>query len=702
MLQKITICLLCFYVFALSHSYGQGYTDVSSTSGINFQHTGVDFSIDHSFGTGAAWFDYNNDGFLDIYITNRNVANKLFKNNGDGTFTDVAVSLGVDDSSFDGAGVAIGDINNDGFQDIYLANGDEDKIYLNNFGGSFTDITIGSGIEVSGDSRGTSASFGDYDEDGFLDIYVANHDIIPGSTNASLQDRLFLNNGNNTFTDVSGLLGVSELSEAGFIGGWTDYDKDGDLDIILVNDCGYSTIPPGGTRIFRNDGGTDPINDWTFTEVSTFIIGNDCSHGMGIGIGDYNRDGWMDIFYTDIGVPNLFKNNGGTFSHVTNSSGMGNQGGGDYSWGTSFLDYDNDMDQDIVMAVGAFFPTSPDQYSNFYNNGGSNFFFNVAASLGVDVGAKTRTIVHGDYDNDGDLDLLMVNYDSLVTLYRNDVINNNNYLRIFLDGDAGNKDGIGAKVKVTTPDGKVQYFEMRSGSNLGGGDEICAHFGVGINSFVLEVEVTWLSGSTTTVYDITINQVLTISESNSMPLPVELIEFTGEAKERVNHLNWSTASETNNAFFEIQRSEDGATFNQIGIVQGNGNSNIINHYSFIDAMPLTGRNYYRLKQIDEDGNYAYSKIIVITFSQFSNLINIYPNPTNGDKFFAEFSFNTNAPISLELFDLNGKLILQNYSIQMNGQSSSTFEFSIGNMPKGIYYCRITHPTLTVTQKLVVN
>ena len=702
---KSTLLVGFIYLFSISISYGQFFADVSNSSGVGFEHSAVPFSVDQPWGTGAAWFDYNKDGFLDLYVTNRFTANKLFKNNGDGTFTDLAASLGVDDAASDGAGVVIGDINNDGYQDIFLANGDEDKLFINNSGVNFTDATVGSGLEVSADSRGTSASFGDYDNDGFLDLYVTHHDTIPGSSGlATLQDRLFYNNGNETFTDVSSLLGLTNLVEAGFIAAWTDYDNDGDQDIILVNDCGYGTgvVPANGTRVFQNNGGTHPITAWSFDEISSTVI-DDCSHGMGVGIGDYNRDGWMDIVYTDIGPINLFQNMGGTFTQMT-TLGVGVQQLSHFSWGTSFLDFDNDADQDIAVAVGGYWPDVSIQKSNFLLNqsfNGSNFFLDIAPSLGLDEDAQTRTVVHGDYDNDGDLDLLMVNYDTIVTLYRNDVNNGNNYLRIFLEGVNSNKDGIGAKVKVKTPDGIAQYFEMKSGSNLGGGDEIAAHFGLGINTMVDTVEVSWLGGGTDTLTNVSINQTLFIVEAVS-PLPIELTEFSGKTIQDKVQLNWTTLSETDNDFFEIQKSRDGSDFEKIGIREGKGNVQTVHHYDLIDERPFIGKNYYRLKQIDIDGSFSYSHIIVVTVKPpKTDLIDIYPNPVIDNVLFTQVTSDIKTPFTVEIFDLNGKLVLQKSS-SVDANNSSTLEVSTLGLSNGIYICKITHLTGTTSKKIVLQ
>ncbi len=694
----------CLLIFFVAKSLGQGFTDVSSLLG-SFEHDGLPQSEDMEFGTGAAWFDYNQDGLLDLYITNRKTANKLFRNNGlsngNYSFTDVAVSMGVSDPNGDGAGVVIGDINNDGYPDIFLANGNEDKLYRNNNSSSFTDITTTSGLDATADSRGTSGSFGDYDKDGFIDLYIAHHEPIPGaSPDATMSDFIFYNNGNETFTNVSSLIDSLHLADAAFIGGWTDFDHDNDLDIIVITDCFFGNGPNWGTRVFRNDGGNNPINDWTFTEVRQTVL-TDCSNGMGLGIGDYDRDGWMDLIYTDIGPVQLFRNNQGIFKDVTASTKVDQQIGWHYSWGTSFLDYNNDGWQDIIIALGDFgsIPNEIDRPNNLFENLGNGTFKDEAVTLGVAEPSLTRTIVHGDYDNDGDLDLLMVNYDTIVTLYRNDIVNSNNYIRIFLEGNISCKDALGAKVKITTPDGVIQYFEMKSGTNLGGGDEICAHFGLGSNTIVSEVEVTWLTGAVTILNDLSANIQTEIVEP--LILPVELTNFSATSNDKTIRLDWNTSSETNNDFFEIQRSSNGLNFEKIGIIDGAGNSLDANNYIFLDKGPIEGINYYRLKQQDFEGSYIYTQIISSTFNSRRNQIKIYPNPITGNTIFVQFSEGYDSPGLFELFDMTGRMVHQKDFNYLH-ENNLTLEISIDNLLDGVYILRITDSIGAHTKKVLVN
>ena len=477
-------------------------------------------------GTGAAWFDYDNDGDLDLYMTMRTQANKLFQNNG-GSFTDVAAAAGVEDASHDGSGVAVADYNNDGCRDIYLANNTEDVLYKNNCDGTFTDVTNTSGSDLSSmqQSRGTSASWGDYDGDGLLDLYVSHHAALAGATvpggtaGEQAQDYVFHNNGDDTFTDVSDMLLGADREGMSFIGAWTDYDSDGDLDIFLIKDCPFTNTGP--LRLWRNDGGTNGLSDWDFTEVSASANTDWCQNGMGIAVGDYDRDGDLDYFTTDNGSTGdgsptragtlLLQNDGdGTFTDATNSANVDNTF---FTWGANFFDYDLDGWQDLYMASGrVFIEQEPDPNVLWNNTGGS--FSDVSSTSGLDDPEHSRSPVYGDFDADGDPDMFVVNHGGTARLYQNDNNNGNNWLIVDLVGTTSNMDGIGSWIELSTPDGVTQYYETRSGSSLGGGDDIGAYFGLASNATVSTLQITWPSGTVQTLTDVGVNQRLVVTESS--------------------------------------------------------------------------------------------------------------------------------------------------------------------------------------------
>ncbi|MFT6336371.1 MAG: hypothetical protein ACI86M_001158 [Saprospiraceae bacterium] len=531
----LSAAMLCLFSSII---LSQGYTDVSISSGVGFVHQGQVDSYDMGVGTGAAWFDYDNDGWQDLYITNRVGANKLFRNLGNGTFSDVALSLGVEDIANDGAGVVAGDINNDGHIDLYLANSDNNILYKNNGDNSFTDITITAGLDIMGPNRSTSATFGDYNNDGFLDLYIAHHMGIMSTGIGSTKDYFFINNGDETFADVSQtLLDTTYLVNPGFIGGWSDIDGDNDQDLIVINDCPLGPGTLYGTLIFENEGGTHPVNDWMLPESSPTLIGDDCAHGMGLAIGDPDRDGDFDILYSNVGYLKYFINENGVFTE-NDTAGFDIQTDGYFSWGCSFLDYDNDGWQDVSVAIGALplVGEYPDQESQFFKNNTDGTFTDIAPTLGLDDDARTRTIVHADYDKDGDLDLLMINYDDEVRLFRNDDVNSNNYLRVALESSLSAPNGIGSKIEINTNDGVTQYFEMRAGSDLGGCNELFAHFGLGTATGVNYIKVKWLSGAESTVNNPSINSVVTVTEPVS-----PYIHVRKSAIGNNNGSNWADA-----------------------------------------------------------------------------------------------------------------------------------------------------------------
>ena len=492
------------------------FTDVAVSSGINVTHS--ESAGDMGIGTGAAWFDYDNDGDQDLYMTMRTGSNKLYQNN-NGSFTDVASSAGLADASGDGSGVAIADFNNDGCRDIYLANSFDDRLYQNDCDGTFTDVTSGSGLDASEDRRGTSASWGDYDADGFVDLYVAHHMPVEGSVNTgdAEQDYLYHNNGDGTFTDVSDMLLGSDRIGRSFIAGWFDYDNDGDADVLTIRDCPFGQNS-GPMRLYRNDGGTNGTSDWTFTQVAESANVDWCQNGMGLATGDYNRDGHLDVFFTDNGngtdeYPGsperggtvLLKNDGdGTFTDATDEANVSST---NFSWGANFFDYDLDGWQDLYMVGGALNAVDVEVAGQLWHNNGNGVnFANVSSTSGMDDLGRSRTSVYADYDEDGDPDMFLVNYLGQARLFQNNTSNGNNWVIIDLEGTNSNRDGIGARLVLDTPDGVTQHFETRSGSSLGGGDDLGAYFGIGSNGSISSLTITWPSGTVQTVNGLGINQ----------------------------------------------------------------------------------------------------------------------------------------------------------------------------------------------------
>ncbi len=531
------------------------FVDVAEKEGISFTHVSPDIKDDLLFGTGAAWVDCDNDGDLDLYISQRNGSNKLYRNNRIGTgtpnFTDITYGDAMD-IDHDGAGVTVADYDNDGDKDLYLSNGDNDVLLQNQGGCSYTDVTAEAFPEFPGfmPSRGTTASWGDLNNDGWLDLYVVNHEA-RYRRGFSLQDFLLINNGNGTFRNESLALvgdfdedGIADLEGAGFVAALTDLDNDDDLDIFVINECPYW---PEDNKIWRNDG------NLSFTEISDqvgpFIGGMmlpgsstpkpDCQTAMGMAVGDPNRDGFMDYFYsnwnnsTETAI--FLQNTGEQLLDKTQETGLKDSRVPESSayritWGASFLDLDNDMLLDLAVAAGEYldntgiFAVQPNllYHNTGIENGLPNYTRLDDAESGIGDPYKARTIIKGDYDLDGDVDLLVINYEGQALLYNNQSTTDNHWIELEMVGDAtmSNLDGIGAKVRVTTPDGTVQYEEIRSGSSLGGGEDAAAHFGLGAYDQV-EVYVKWPSGVETNTGLIDADRRIKIYESEPTGQPDE-------------------------------------------------------------------------------------------------------------------------------------------------------------------------------------
>ncbi len=702
--KVIVLFILVFVCHLMSYSQ-QPFTDVTVEAGIvdpndssqPLCHAGIEYPGFNNYGTGAGWVDYDNDGYLDLYITNQEAANCMFHNNGDGTFTEVAASLGIQDTGGTGSGVSFADYNNDGWNDFYLCNGYGDRLFRNEGGTSFTDVTTEAGFDIDDERRSTTGTWGDYDNDGFLDLYVARHvPIFDADPSANTQDQLFHNDGDGTFTDVSDLLGIADLMGAGFIGGWFDFDHDGDPDIMLINDCPYGEITKP-MQLFRNDGGTDGINDWTFTEVAVTMGVDACENGMGLAIGDYNRDGWIDIYFSNWGACMFYENNEGTFSDVTNDLGVGNQNG-TFSWGTSFLDHNNDGWQDLFLVSGSLVDiTVPQWYPSpnyFYENNGDGTYSDISEAIEMEDITRGRNGPCADYDNDGDLDVFILNYHEPVYLRKNNNDSGYHWTKIELEGTTSNKNGIGSKIKLTTPDDVIQYFETRSGSNTGGGDALYAHFGLKDNTTISEIEVTWPSGTVQTETNLDVDQVIHLIEIDP-PLPVELSYFSAIPNDQNVILSWRTESELDNKYFMVQRSNDGRTFNNIGKVNGKGTSNLASTYHFTDNKPNQGDNYYRLKQVDFDGASSFSQIAHIRFESKDYSVKIIPNPVKGNSFEIQL-------VDLErgiatLYDVLGNEIL----VQPLDNGNRNI-IPAANLSDGVYFLNINGDSFNQTTKVIIN
>ncbi len=534
------------------------FVDVAEKAGLNIANVwgGVEHKrvIIETKGSGIAFFDYDNDGWLDIYLTNGNrldahwAAGKqpsthLFKNNRDGTFTDVTEKSGLGRPGWQ-TGVCLGDYDNDGWDDLFCTFWGHNILFHNNGNGTFTDVTRKAGLQQEHGRWGTGCTFFDYDRDGHLDLFVCNFVKLdpdkpltmdqqsfcqwkgvptmcgprglPGDTNI-----LYHNNGDGTFTDVSEKAGILKPGPRYSITSVSyDFDNDGWPDIYVAVDSEPSIM-------FKNN------HDGTFTDVAVMAgcAYNDDGHeqaGMGLGVADYDCDGWFDIFKTNFAddTCNLYHNNGdGTFSDLSFDSGVGINNSY-VAWGCGFIDYDNDGWSDIVQVNGHVYPEI-DHY-NFgetfknprlvYKNLGNGHFKDVSATMGPGMTAKysSRGAAFGDFDNDGGMDVLILNMNELPSLLKNVGGNKQNWIKIKLVGTKCNRTAIGARVRVVA--GKhVQMDEVSSGTSVMSQNDLRLHFGLGSIEMVDLIEVKWPTTQKLEKFlQVKANQIITIREGDGI------------------------------------------------------------------------------------------------------------------------------------------------------------------------------------------
>jgi len=529
------------------------FVDVAREAGLSQPviYGGVDRKdyILEADGCGCAFFDYDNDGWIDIFIlTGTRLegsppgnTNRLYKNNRDGTFTDVTVKAGLHDVGWANS-VCVGDYNNDGHEDLFCTYFGQNKLYRNNGDGTFTDVTKTAGLSDSFPRWGAGCSFLDYDRDGNLDLFVSNYlefDIQrvpkPGTeVNCNWKGlpvncgprglppglhSLYRNNGDGTFTDVSKESGISKYRESyGMTVVTADFDEDGWTDIFVACDSTPSLL-------FMNN------HDGTFREEGVLrgvALSDDGSEqaGMGVGLGDYNLDGHLDLFKTHFSddTCGLYRNNGkGNFEDVTLASRIGVETRFT-SWGAAMTDLDNDGMPDLFMVTGSVYPEIEAQLPRYphktprviFRNLGKGIFEEIIEQAGPGVAAKhsSRGCAFGDFDNDGDVDVLVVNLTEAASLLRNDLRGENHWLKIKLIGTKSNRSAIGATV-VVRYGGKAQAQAVLSQSSFYSSNDSRLHFGLG-NDETSDVEIRWPSGLKQELKAVPSNRLITVREGEGV------------------------------------------------------------------------------------------------------------------------------------------------------------------------------------------
>jgi hypothetical protein len=501
-----------------------------------------------TLGSGVALFDFDRDGNIDAFFANASTlegfpkgkqpTNHLYRNQGNGTFKDVTQEAKLVASGW-GQGVCVGDYDNDGFDDLFVTYYGHNILYHNQGDGTFIDVTRKAGLYKEQIRWSTGCALLDYDNDGHLDLFIANYVIfdkentpLPGVNNNCLwrgvpvlcgprglpgdTNLLFHNNGDGTFSDVSERSGILAPGAHYSLSVTTlDFDKDGWTDI-------YVAVDSQGSLLYHNRG------NGTFEEIAVVTgvaYGEDGREqaGMGTAAGDFDGNGYLDLVKTNFAndTSNLYRNNAdGTFEDYTHASGLG-QIRKYLGWGAAFLDYDNDSWPDILLVNGHTYPEVegkvPDQEFRqsrvLYRNQSGRRFVNVSATSGPGITDQrsSRGMAVGDFDNDGDVDVFISNIGDTPSLLRNEGGNRQNFLSLYLIGTQSNRNGIGAKVYVTSGN-RTQYTEVRSGSSFLSHNDFRLHFGVGDAKTIDLIRIEWPSGIKQELNKIQPNQFLTITE----------------------------------------------------------------------------------------------------------------------------------------------------------------------------------------------
>ncbi len=509
------------------------FVDVTNASGIDFVHNMGDDHLSNvieSVGSGCAFLDINQNGYLDLYIANGSfhdvissgerpqtlTGNVLYENLGNGRFRNITNRAGVGDTGYS-MGLAVADFNNNGYPDIYITNHGPNVLYENNGDGTFTDVTERAG--VAGDKSSAGAVWLDFNNNGLLDLYVANYvefnpalnlvyapDGYPGPLNFPGQpDVLYRNNGDGTFTDVTEEMGVFNREGRAMGVGSLDLNGNGYPDIFVANDA-------MANYLYMNEGGSG-FRDTAIRSGVAFNRGGEATASMGVSFADYNNNGLIDFFVSDDSYNSLYQNQGGgLFRDVSFPAGIAVASGQYVGWSAAFIDYNNNMQQDIYVVNGELKHLHGQEDQIFENIGNGNF-----RDVSGEQGPYFREAMVGrggcfaDYDNDGDIDVFIVNLHEEAVLLRNDIGNLNNWIMINLVGTESNRDGIGATVRITT--GEItQTAQKTGGGQYLSNNDPRLHFGLSDHEVIDRIEISWPSGIEQILENVEVNQILTIEE----------------------------------------------------------------------------------------------------------------------------------------------------------------------------------------------
>jgi hypothetical protein len=666
--------ILVFHLFIIS-AYGQvTFTDVTASSGSQ---------LGEGTARGMAWGDFNKDNFIDLFLpTAGNVPNKLYRNNGDGTFTEISAAVNLNDLA-NTITCSWGDFDNDGDIDLVTtATAAATRLWRNNrdssgVDSSFTSIETTAGIVQSG---GQMPAWADYDNDGFLDFYS------PMSNSATLPDVLYRNNGNATFTNTSTTAGVNNqvagpLEQAIH---WGDFNKDGYPDLFV------GSIQTTGSSFFYENNGNG-----TFTEKGA-VYGINLS-GRGAQWIDFNNDGHWDFSFapylgaTAVTPIRLYKNNGSNvFQEVAVASGITDNL---ISWGVTWADYDNNGYEDLFVTT-----SGQSTLCQLYQNNGNGTFTNATAASGLSSLVQLHA-AWGDYNNDGWMDL----YSGGSATNGNHLFKNNgepgkHWLQFNLRGTVSNGAGVGARVVVKS--GTLNMMrEVNTGVGYRSQNQMRVHFGLNTNTSADSIIVYWPGGLIDRWANIPADQYMTLIEGST--IPVELVSFTAATEGNSVVLNWQTATETNNAGFRLLRKSETSIWENISYIEGNGTITEPQYYSYTDSNLKFGKYFYKLVQVDFDETSVESPVISADINSITgySLEQNYPNPFNPSTKIV-FSIPVKSHVTISLFDILGCEIAIIADAEFNAGYNEVIFSPSGSLTNGIYVYQLRSESYSAFRKMV--
>ncbi|MDN5204310.1 FG-GAP-like repeat-containing protein [Fulvivirgaceae bacterium BMA10] len=637
---------------------------LSTSLQAQFLEESKDVGIEHvchdpnQMSAGVAFFDFNNDGFEDIVVTGSVNRNKVFENQGDGTFSDVTEALDLEEiHNFNTTGVITADFDNDGFTDLYFGTylGDRSYLFWNEDGKRFKEAAVSAGLDDM--FMGTSFAVADYNLDGYLDLYAGNYG---GS------DFLYKNNGDRTFSDQGHLLDYGEGVGSALAVAFSDVDTDGDMDILLGNE--FDQIPQLSNLLFINN---YPEN--SFTEVSELMSWDLRINTMGIATGDYDEDGDFDYYVTDISDNYFFqKNEGLKLEEKAYALDVANDGS--TSWGTVFFDFDNDTYLDLFVAngnIGASITESEED--RLFKGSDTGVFLDISESQKVNSSFRSRGVSTGDYNNDGRMDILVgvmwyesAKYENSHNLLYRNLNETGNWLKLKLEGVQSNRDAYGAFIKVTA-DGRTFIREQTGGGSYMSHNSKTIHVGLGDYDSVEKLEVHWPNGAIDSYENL---------EVNTTYLAVEQSQLFAYSSQRIDLCQDGsiTIGET--------------TYTEEGIYRDTLRDN-------------TGLDKIVIMRVARTETPCVITAIEDEVLENQSL-NLYPNPVHD-------YFNINLPsgkfareseIQWTLIDMNGRVVRQ--GSQRLNRSYQLKIFGLGGLPKGTYFVKVNQSRVMLDYKMVLK